>query len=78
MSDNDILDREIETMNGFTIIADRMRGNNERVIFGVRMIQGEREYVTAITEPAENRPRTWYWGHYIRSFAEATLDFINR
>lgn len=78
----------METMNGFTIIAERNRPDGEaedRVILGVRTIQdGEGyEYVTArcAFRNAAYGAGSWYWGHYFQgrdAFEKASYDFLTR
>lgn len=70
----------METMNGFVIVASRASDTmlNRRVILGVRMIHGEREYVVATTDARDPKPRSWDNGDYHRSFSAATLAYINR
>jgi hypothetical protein len=76
----------METMNRFTIIAERNGPQgDDRVILGVRTIQdGEGyEYVTArcAFRHAMPEPASWYWGHYFRgqgAFEKASYDFLTR
>ena len=73
----------METINGYTIIAQRpIRGGNlrtgERVILGVRDLSPAYtgyEYVTAIARAREESPTSWMWGHYTRDLIRAVADF---
>lgn len=78
----------VEVLNGYVIIAERRNNvghddDGRRVILGARRALGAFDYVTAVTEPAHLRPRSWDWGHYFdafdsRAFEKAVRDFDNR
>lgn len=73
----------METMNGFVIFAEAVREGypDERVILGAKPDAYSPtgfEYVTAVTQPRDQRPTSWVWGHYLRDLAEAVEDFQTR
>lgn len=72
----------METINGYTVIAQREARPGERIILAVRTDEHSPsgfEYVTARCAPKGHPAATsWYWGHYTNDLAEAVSDLAER
>jgi len=73
----------METINGYTVIADRKHPirEDERVILAVvdapTQVSGF-EYVVATTRPREERPTAWNRGDYTSSLTDAVERYQER
>lgn len=68
----------METVNGYTVIAEKPDGDGNRIIVAAIDTRSGFEYVVARALPAERKPTGWMDGYYTDDFLAAAARFDSR